>query len=692
MEQALKMTKENKSPGIDGISANFYKNCFQIIGEPQTKVLNNCFCMGHVPYDMKISILTLLFKKGDPQLMQNYRPLSLQNNDLKLLTKILCIRLKTLMSKLITEHQYANSSKNISTAITLLRDLYNCSKKRSNEHFFISIDFVKAYDSIDREYLFDVLEKIGFEGNFLAIIKSLYTGSTAKIMMNGFLSKTVKMRRGIRQGDALSLYLFIFAIDPLLLVIEQHPSVEGVKSPGRFHTKSVSYADDVNLCLKGRKSVQIAYEIILDFGKSTGLNPQPLGTTKASTCLLINTRYAGNLPNFKFTSLGYETLGSAVGTDKYVVDFWEHEYKEEIEPEINSLMSFDLSLDAKSVLSKSKILPKISYNAAFYEIPEVIKRKIESKMTKFSVGNNGKLQDFEKITKDKEHGGYDICHVTKHAEIALLKPIFRLIKCKKEGLPLTVDTALTEAEVGLKMTGVNAILNLQTIQNISHHACTSKHYKTALDIISYYKISADELVSGKIDIIYKRICNGSSRTKYPGIPNVFFSMMPKVTTSIHHNVLPNYLRTFIYRMNSSLLPLKSTYTVFGLDNDSRCEFCKLNFETNDHVFMNCKYVKAVWEIIETKTGLQLLNSNIIHFRHSNNSAYYNIIVYVTALICHKIWKLRNEIRHGEVENFSSDFIVNSFIKSFYSRKLFEDRRNLSIYQQEFSDILQRISR
>ena len=61
LEQALKMTKENKSPGIDGISANFYKNCFQIIGEPLTKVLNNCFCMGHFPYDMKISILTLLF-------------------------------------------------------------------------------------------------------------------------------------------------------------------------------------------------------------------------------------------------------------------------------------------------------------------------------------------------------------------------------------------------------------------------------------------------------------------------------------------------------------------------------------------------------------------------------------------------------------------------------------------------------
>ena len=689
LEQALKKTKENRSPGIDGISANFYKYCFEIIGVPLTNVLNTCFCTGLVPYDMKISILTLLYKKGDPELMQNYRPLSLQNNDLKLLTKILCIRLKSLMGSLISEHQYANASKNISTAITLIRDLYSCSKKRSNEHFFISIDFVKAYDSIDREYLFDVLEKIGFRGNFLAIIKNVYTGSTAKIVLNGFVSKTVKMRRGIRQGDALSLYLFIIAIDPLLLALERHPGVEGVKSPGRFHTKSVSYADDVNLCLKGRKSVQIAYEIITNFGKSTGLNPQPLGTSKASTCLLVNTRYAGNLPNFRFTTLGYETLGSAVGTDKFILDFWEEEYKNAIEPEIDFLINFNLSLDAKSVLSKSKILPKISYNSAFYEIPEPIKRKIETKMAKFSLGNHGGLRMFEEITRDKQHGGYDICHVTKHSELSLLKPIFRLLKCKREGIPLTVDTALTEAEVGLKMTEINSKLNLQPLRNIPHHASISKHYKAALDIIRYYKISAEELATGKIDVIYKIIQNGSSRTKYPGVPNVEFIQMPECRTTIHHDILPNYLKTFIYRMKNCLIPLKCTYTDFGLDNDSRCEFCNINYETNYHVFMECEKVKTVWEVIEVKTGLSLLNNNIINFRHSETIDHYNITVYVTALVCHKIWKIRNQIKHGETECFNIEFIVNSFVKSFHSRKLFEDRRTPSIYRQDFTDILQR---
>ena len=234
------------------------------------------------------------------------------------------------------------------------------------------------------------------------------------------------MRRGIKQGDALSLYLFMFAIDPLLIAIEQNSSIEGVKTPGRFQAKS--YADDVNLCLKGKVSVHNAYSTVTNFGESTGLKPQPLNTPKASTLFLINTRDISELPNFRFTCDGYETLGSVIGSQKFVEDFGTKIYKQNIEPEIDSLSKFSLTLDAKSALSKSKILPKISYNSSFHEIPLVIRRKIEAKMSKFSFGNNGCVKKYEEICRDKNHGGYDICHVIKHAELALLKPIFRLLK------------------------------------------------------------------------------------------------------------------------------------------------------------------------------------------------------------------------------------------------------------------------
>ena len=130
------------------------------------------------------------------------------------------------------------------------------------------------------------------------------------------------MRRGIKQGDALSLYLFMFAIDPLLIAIGKNASVDGVKTPGRFHIKNVAFADDVNLCLKGRNSVTAAYSMVTVFGSSSGLKPQPLNTPKASTLFLINTNNTNGLPDFGFTTEGYETLGSAIGTQDFLDRFW----------------------------------------------------------------------------------------------------------------------------------------------------------------------------------------------------------------------------------------------------------------------------------------------------------------------------------------------------------------------------------
>ena len=366
-------------------------------------------------------------------------------------------------------------------------------------------------------------------------------------------------------------------------------------------------------------------------------------------------------------------------------------YKENIEPEIDSLRKFDLTLDAKSVLSKSKILPKVSYNSGFHEIPLVIRRKIETKMSKFSLGNKGTLNQYEEICRGKDHGGYDICQVVKHSELALLKPIIKLIRCKMNIIPLTVDVALTESEVGLRIHAINSELNLRQLTNIQHQAEMSQPYKTSLEIIRYYKISGDELMRGKLSAIYARIQNGTTRTQYPGVNNTSFQKVPPIFSSIHHNILPNYLKTFIYRMSNSILPLKCNFSSFGLDTDSRCEFCNLHYETNYHVFKECTFVKKLWENIEYKTGLQLLNSNIINFKHCDKDRNYNMNVYCTAVICHKIWKIRNEMRHEGRLNFDEEFIINSFQKSIFSRHNFEQRRTDSVFLSDFTRILTRVN-
>ena len=196
-------------------------------------------------------------------------------------------------------------------------------------------------------------------------------------------------------------------------------------------------------------------------------------------------------------------------------------------------------------------------------------------------------------------------------------------------------------------------------------------------------------MKGKICNIYERIQNGSSRTCYPGINNNIFQEVPTLYTSLHHNILPNYLKTFIYRMSNCILPLKCNYTVYGLDTDSRCEFCNLHYETNYHVFLECTFVVKLWKKLEIMTGLKLLNTNIVNFKHNHTENDHNLIVYCTALMCHKIWQLRNEIRHENRVTYDEDYIFNKFKRSFHSRKYFELRRENSQYASDFIRLEQR---
>ena len=92
----------------------------------------------------------------------------------------------------------------------------------------------------------------------------------------------------------------------------------------------------------------------------------------------------------------------------------------------------------------------------------------------------------------------------------------------------------------------------------------------------------------------------------------------------------------MYRMTNELIPLKFTYVSYGLDNDSRCEFCKINYETKIMFFYECSRIKALWTKVENMTSLNLYNDNIVNFKHHQETDKLAMIVYITALLCNKI--------------------------------------------------------
>ena len=95
----------DKSPGADGITVEFYTAFINNLLEPMTMLYNNLWLKEKQRKSHKNAIIKLLFKKDDHRKLKNWRPISLLNIDYKIYTKILTARLKEIMGKITPEEQ-----------------------------------------------------------------------------------------------------------------------------------------------------------------------------------------------------------------------------------------------------------------------------------------------------------------------------------------------------------------------------------------------------------------------------------------------------------------------------------------------------------------------------------------------------------------------------------------------------------
>ena len=118
---------------------------FDILDEQYfTEAINEVHRAGEVPPELSKSLILILHKKGSKSDLKNYRPIALLNTDLKIYTKFLANRLKSLLGKTLHHLQYAAPGKRKSSAINLVRDLFSSARKSQREAFIVSVDFQKA--------------------------------------------------------------------------------------------------------------------------------------------------------------------------------------------------------------------------------------------------------------------------------------------------------------------------------------------------------------------------------------------------------------------------------------------------------------------------------------------------------------------------------------------------------------------
>lgn len=271
IKDALFSIGDDKSPRLDGYTSCFFKEAWDIVGNDFMEAIHEFFASRSLLKQMNHTIIALIPKTNHAISVNDYRPIACCNVFYKVITKILASRLGPTLGSIIDQAQAAfiegrSMVENIHLVQELVRK-YN--RKRVSPRCLLKIDLKKAYDSVNWDFLKNVLEGLKFPTKFIDWVMECITMPTYSIALNGCLHGFIKGRKGLRQGDPLSPFLFVLCLEYFSRMVKgatnntefnYHPKCAPLK------ITHLTFADDLMLFARGdTTSIRILMNCLANF-------------------------------------------------------------------------------------------------------------------------------------------------------------------------------------------------------------------------------------------------------------------------------------------------------------------------------------------------------------------------------------------------------------------------------------------
>ncbi|XP_056860054.1 uncharacterized protein LOC108829850 [Raphanus sativus] len=393
IRRALFDINPDKAPGPDGMTSRLYQRFWREMRHDIISLVRDFFATGNFDPLLNQTNICLIPKKKKPREMTEFRPISLCNVSYKIISKLLCKRLKRIIPRLISETQSAFVAKRLITDnILIAQENFHAlrTNQRCREDFMaIKTYMSKAYDRVEWNFLSALLLKMGFDERLVDLIMCCVTSVSYQVLVNGQPRGRIQPMRGLRQGDPLSPFLFILCTEALITLLngaEAEKKIVGLRvaraSPRISH---LLVADDSLFFCKAELSQCKEIMDILDiYGKASG---QRLNASKSSM-FFGNKVEPSRKQDIKevlgFSKEGgmgmYLGLPEQIGGSKMKVFSF---VQDRFNGRVNTWSSRLLSKEGKEVQIKSVAQAVPTYVMSCYLLPQGITDKLRSTTSNF---------------------------------------------------------------------------------------------------------------------------------------------------------------------------------------------------------------------------------------------------------------------------------------------------------------------
>ncbi|CAL5344867.1 unnamed protein product [Camellia sinensis] len=442
--EAIKNCDGNKAPGPDGFNLLCFQKHWKLMKGEVIQFMKEFHTHGKLVRGINSSFITLVPKKENAGGLEDFRPISLVGSLYKILSKVLSCRLSKVLPEIISEAQSAFlRGRNILDGVLIANEVVDGWKKAKRKGVILKLDFEKAFDSVNWEFLFSLLSRFGFGDRWIAWIKECVSTARLSVLVNGSPTEEFSPQKGLRQGDPLSPFLFIIVAECLNVLLSKALDLNLIKGVrvgvNDVLVSHLQFADDsILFCEADEGEIVNVKRILRCFELVSGLK---INYHKSVVCgvgvdSVVLVDFAAKL-NCKTGSLPLSYLGLPLGVSPSKRKSWTLVI-EKVKARLAGWKRRMLSFAGRLVLIKSALSCLPVYYLSLFRMPEGVAKDFERIQAAFLWGGldlkrKVHLVKWEEVTNSIENGGLGVRKVRVANSCLLLKWWWRFA-CESKAL------------------------------------------------------------------------------------------------------------------------------------------------------------------------------------------------------------------------------------------------------------------